>query len=269
MITKGHCICGVMTKTERCDVFKLTAEGDEQTKDVVTVEEPLTVFLNGEELVTLLYSPSHAKQLAAGFLFSEGIIRKREDIDTIRFYKSKGVINISVKGNGTGRAQLSSRLITSGCAGGTSFYRNQDLETLTKISSKKKFKRMAIVALMREMGRRSKLFRETGGVHSSALAREGTLVLFREDIGRHNAIDKIIGECLLSGDSFDDALLLTSGRITSEIARKAGAAGIPVIASRSAPTSLAIQMAKDLCLTVVGFVRGKRMNVYTAEWRIT
>ena len=126
-----------------------------------------------------------------------------------------------------------------------------------------------IIDLMQEMGKRSELFRETGGVHSSALAREGTLVLFREDIGRHNAIDKIIGECLLSGIPFDDALLMTSGRITSEIARKAGIAGIPVIASRSAPTSLAIRMAEELDLTIVGFVRGKRMNIYTGDWRIT
>jgi FdhD protein len=257
-----------MKRTEQFDILKLTIKGIEQKKDVVTVEEPLTLFLNGKELVTLLYSPSHAEQLAVGFLFSEGIIRKSDDIEGMRFYEGKGVVNIDLKENGAPKDRSASRLVTSGCAGGTSFYRNQDLEDLSKISSKTTFNRAEIIALMREMGRRSNLFRETGGVHSSALARKGELVLFREDIGRHNAIDKIIGECFLQEIPFDDALLMTSGRISSEIARKAGITGIPVIVSRSAPTSLALRMAKELDLTIVGFARGKRMNIYTSEWRI-
>ncbi|GAH48634.1 unnamed protein product, partial [marine sediment metagenome] len=91
---------------------------------------------------------------------------------------------------------------------------------------------------------------------------------FREDIGRHNAIDKIIGECFLSDIHLGDTILLTSGRTTSEITRKVGAAGIPVISSKSAPSSLSIKMAKELGLTLIGFVRAKRMNVYTEEWRI-
>jgi FdhD protein len=258
-----------MRRTERFDILRMAAEVEEKLKDVVVVEEPLTIFLNGEELVTLLYSPSHARELAVGFLFTEGILRKDVQLESVRFYERKGVVNISLKNNGTGKAERSSRLITSGCAGGTSFYRNHDLKTLSRIRSKKRFTRAAIITLMREMGRRSTLFRETGGVHASALCREGTLVLFREDIGRHNAIDKIVGECVLSGIRLDDALLMTSGRISSEIVRKAGIAGIPVIASKSAPTSLAIRMAKELELTIVGFVRGTRMNVYSGAQRIS
>lgn len=258
-----------MTEIEHCRILRFTAEGDETVEDAVTVEEPLTLFLNGKELVTLLCSPSYAEQLAVGFLFTEGIIEKGEDIEGIRCYEGKGVVNVSIRGNGIPGANRGSRRITSGCGGGTSFYRDQDLKRLSKVSSQEKFDRAEITALMQEMGRKSRLFRETGGVHSSALARGGALVLFREDIGRHNAIDKIIGECILSHIPFDDACLMTSGRITSEITRKAGVAGIPVIASRSAPTSLAIRMAKELDLTIIGFVRGKRMNIYTAGWRIS
>ena len=258
-----------MSKTEDFDILRIKDKGGEKIRDTVSIEAPLTIFLNGEELVTLLHTPSYSKQLTVGFLLSEGVIKEKADIESIRFYDSKGVININIKSNGAASKKLSSgRVITSGCCGGTSFYRAKDVKNFKEITSKEKFSSDTIINLMKEMARRSLIFRKTGGVHSSALAREGKIILFREDIGRHNAVDKILGECFLSDIPLDDAILLTSGRITSEITRKAGTAGIPVIVSRSAPSSLSIRMARECKLTLIGFVRGKRMNIYTGEWRI-
>lgn len=260
----------MLKKTETVEILRIKGGVEEKVRDAVTIEEPLTIFLNGEEVVTLLYTPSYPEQLAIGFLVSEGVIKKKAHIESIRFYDNKSVININIKANGNASKKLTSkRLITSGCCGGTSFYRADDVKHFKKITSKKKFVKDNIVNLMKEMSRRSFNFRKTGGVHSSALARKGRIALFREDIGRHNAIDKILGECFLSNIPLDDTILLTSGRITSEITRKVGRAGIPVVVSRSAPTSLSIKMAREQGLTLIGFVRAKRMNIYTEGWRIT
>ncbi|TET22349.1 MAG: formate dehydrogenase accessory sulfurtransferase FdhD [Candidatus Cloacimonadota bacterium] len=266
---KKHWLYLKMSRIEHFDIVRICNGKGEKVSEPVTVEEPLTIFLNGEELVTLLYTPSFPEQLAIGFLVSEGVIRDKNNIESIRFYEGKGVVNITVKNNGNDPKQLSStRLITSGCCGGVSFYRAQDYARFKKITSRKKFQRSIIIDSMKQMTQTSQHFKETGGVHSSSLVQDGKILFFREDIGRHNAIDKILGECFLSDIPCNDALLLTSGRITSEIVRKGGAVGIPVIASKSAPTNLAIKMANEIDLTIAGFVRGKRMNIYTSTWRI-
>ena len=114
----------------------------------------------------------------------------------------------------------------------------------------------------------SKLFKSTGGAHAAALCDSDRLLVFKEDIGRHNAVDKAFGECLTNGIETEGKLLLTSGRISSEILLKSVKRGIAILASRSAPTSLAVQFAEKAGLTLVGFVRGKRMNVYSNAQRI-
>jgi FdhD protein len=120
-----------------------------------------------------------------------------------------------------------------------------------------------------ELQQKALLFKATGGVHSAALADNEMLLYFYEDIGRHNAVDKIIGECLLNGTATDDKALFTSGRISSEIMLKAAKLKIQLIVSRAAPTSLSVELAEALNITLVGFVRGRRMNIYSHPWRIT
>ncbi|MFU8796917.1 MAG: formate dehydrogenase accessory sulfurtransferase FdhD, partial [Dehalococcoidia bacterium] len=114
----------------------------------------------------------------------------------------------------------------------------------------------------------SEIFRTTGGVHSAALCDARDILLFSEDIGRHNAVDKIFGRCLLDDISTDDRIVVTSGRISSEILLKVARRNIPIIISKSAPTNLGLKLAGDLGVTLIGFVRGKRMNVYTHDWRV-
>jgi FdhD protein len=123
--------------------------------------------------------------------------------------------------------------------------------------------------LQSEFQRKSVLFRETGGVHSAALANGEAIRIFMADIGRHNAIDKVIGKALLSGLNLADLVMLTSGRISSEIVLKVAHCGTPILVSRSAPTDRAVEMAKQVNLTVIGFARGSRMNIYSGEERIS
>ena len=118
------------------------------------------------------------------------------------------------------------------------------------------------------MQKKALLFKTTGGVHSAALADSEKLLYFHEDIGRHNAVDKIIGECLLNSTTTDDKGLFTSGRLSSEILLKAAKLKIQLIVSRAAPTSLSIELAETLNITLIGFVRGRRMNIYSHPWRI-
>jgi FdhD protein len=125
-----------------------------------------------------------------------------------------------------------------------------------------------ILALTRDFQHRSETFRATGGVHSAALCDTSNILVFNEDIGRHNALDKVFGECLLNGIPTDDRLVITSGRISSEILLKVARRNIPVLVSKSAPTNLGVKMANELGVTLVGFVRGKRANVYTNTWRV-
>ena len=137
-----------------------------------------------------------------------------------------------------------------------------------KINSEIKIESATILSLMNDFRNMSKNFLLTGGVHSAAIADPENIIIFREDIGRHNAIDKIIGHVVLSNKSFNKKIIITSGRISSEILLKVLKCEIPVIVSKSAPTNRAIEICRETGITLIGFARGNRMNIYSGEQRI-
>ena len=126
-----------------------------------------------------------------------------------------------------------------------------------------------VTALMLGLQQNSLMFKETGGNHASALCDPENMVIYHEDIGRHNAVDKIVGHCVKNDINIDNKVLVTSGRVSSEILLKVAKLDIPMIISKSAPTTLSVRLARELGLTLVGFVRGKRFNIYANGWRIT
>jgi FdhD protein len=237
--------------------------------DRVVIEAPVTIYLNGEELVTLLCTPEKIDRLALGFLRSEGLLATFDDLSSIRVREEEGLVEVELKNRSDLAEKLyGKRTVTSGCGKGTIFFNVLDSLRSKPLTGKMQLTADTIHSLMNDLQQKADLFRITGGVHSAALADSEKVIFFYEDIGRHNAIDKIIGECLLGSVSTDDKIIVTSGRLSSEVLLKAAKLKIQLLISRAAPTSLSIELAETLNITLVGFVRGQRMNIYSHTWRV-
>ncbi len=241
----------------------------EEIADPVTVESPLTIYFNDSEIVTLLCTLEYSDELAVGFLCSEGFLKSRDDIKKVAVDSEAVAVRVTSRKSAVIAEQtFLKRYITTGCGKGTSFYHLSDA-VLRPIDTEFRIGSGQLLDLMTEAQRMSELFKTTGGVHSSAVCSGGKILYFREDVGRHNSVDKLIGRCFLEGIDMGDKVLLTTGRISSEILIKAAKMGVPVLASRSAPTELAVRHAEELGVTIAGFVRNRRMNIYTFPERIT
>ena len=251
---------------DKVPILRITDEGTRRIEDSLVSEFRLTIVLNNRELVTLLCSPAKLESLAVGFLDSEGLIASRDVLKEITLDDEGGTITVTTtEPEKFADDLLSRRLIGSSGAKG-SFRDASDsharIETRVEVAPSEIFK------LVGEFVCRSELFRATGGVHSAALCDSSGILVFAEDIGRHNAIDKVFGQCLLEERALDRCMLITSGRVSSEIVHKVAKRNIPVLISKSAPTDLGVTAAGDAGITLIGFVRGRKMNVYTNDWRV-
>lgn len=249
-------------QTERFPILQITEQDTNRIQDAVAREFPLTIFLNNQELVTLLCSPTNLEYLVVGFLFSEGLIKGKGDIKEIVVDVQRGMVRAETE-------EGKRRLVTSGGGRGASLCGVPDTGGQTKVKSEIEISPQKVFAMMDEFVQCSELFKATGGVHSAALCDTKGILVFREDIARHNAIDKIFGECTLRDIPTDDRIIITSGRTPSDILLKVAKRNIPILISKSAPTNLGVKLAADLDITLIGFVRGRRMNVYTHDWRLT
>ena len=258
-----------LAEVERVPISRFTKSEKGSADDVVVREFPLTIILNNQELVTLLCTPSHLDYLAIGFLSSEGLLKSRDEIKKKTIDEKRGIVRVETNEEAKQVGELVfKRLITSGCGRGASFYSAADVMGQKKVESKTSISATEVLELVREFQQRSEIFRATGGVHSAALCDTKSILIFSEDIGRHNAIDKIFGECILNDISTDGRIIITSGRVSSEILLKVAKKNIPLLVSKSAPTNMGVKLAVDLGVTLIGFVRGKRMNVYANDWRV-
>lgn len=234
-----------------------------EIEDHIAIEKRLRVSVNGKEVISLYCTPSMIKELVVGFFLTEGILDGKFCLDEISIKDVGEEIAVDIPAKGEiGTEGLT---VTSGCVGGLTFNRKRDFE---KINDSFSIEVAAIETVFNEFQKRGKLYRLTGCVHSAALSDGTKILAFAEDIGRHNAVDKVIGHSILEEIPFTQKLMLVSGRLSSEIASKCSRWGIPVLASRTAPTDLAIRIAEKSGVTLVGFVRGERMNIYTNTDRI-
>ena len=255
-------------KVEKFPILRLTKEGRGRIEEVVAREFPVTLILNDQELVTLLCSPTDLRYLAVGFLSSEGLLKSKDEIKKIIVDDQRGVVRVETEEDkGFASELLFKRLITSGCGRGASFYSAADASG-QKVESQMEISADEVFTLVNEFQHSSQVYLETGGVHSAALCDRKSILVFSEDIGRHNAIDKIFGKCLLEDIPTDNRVVITSGRVTSEILHKVAKRGVPIIISISAPTNLGVRIADNLGITLIAFVKGNRMNIYTNDWRI-
>jgi len=253
---------------ESIPVLKIGEEGRSRAVQPVAREFMLTIFLNDKELVTIMCSPENIRELAAGFLFSEGLIRAKDDIKKMDIDEWMGTARIETARDSAAESRFfSKRLLASGCGGSATFYDVSDAAVL-RIESRLKVPAGKVMSLAKVFQHRSDLYRTTHGVHSAALCEGSKIIVFYEDIGRHNAVDKIFGRCLLDNITTKDRIIVTSGRVSSEILQKIVKRGIPIIVSISAPTDLGVKIADKLGVTLIGLVRGRKMNVYTHEERV-
>jgi len=254
---------------EKIPILRLTEKSRSNIDDTVASELPLTIILNKQELVTLLCSPKDLRYLAIGFLFSEGLLRNKDEIKKIMVDDQRGVVRVETAEDKTlANELLFKRVITSGGGRAGSFYGVADVPSQTKVESQIEISTYDVFTLMDEFVQRSEVFKATGGVHSAALCDTKSILVFNEDVGRHNAIDKVFGECVLKDIPTDERVVITSGRLTSEMLLKVAKRNIPIMLSKSAPTDLGVKLANDLGITLLGFIRGKRINAYTNDWRI-
>lgn len=258
-----------MDLTEKVFVIKYDGGAVSKFEDIVVKEYPLTIILDGVEFITLLCTPESLEYLAVGFLLSESIIKGIEDIRSIRVFEDRGIAEVETIENSVIAKKLyGKRTMTTGCGKGATFCNAADSLSLRKISGKYTISVQDVIELMKQFNKSSELFLNTGGVHSAALCSGKEMLLFHEDIGRHNALDKVIGEAAFKGIDTGDKIMVVSGRISSEILIKAAKRNIPVLISRSAPTDLAVTYAKEMEMTVIGFARGNRLNIYSRDDRI-
>lgn len=249
--------------------------------DVVAVEEPMEVRVNGAAFAVIMRTPGHDRELAAGFLLAEDVIRGSHEIATIEYCEDadqegrENTLNVTVIGDAVDRLgmRLGERrqvMMTASCG-------LCGRRTIESLRSRVPFAdgRWTVTAeivrgLPHTLRRSQNVFEATGGLHAAGLfSLEGALQVLAEDVGRHNAVDKVVGRRLLEDAlPLDRALLVVSGRTSFELVQKALLAGIPLIAAVSAPSSLAIELAQESGVTLCGFVRGDTFNVYAHPERI-
>lgn len=253
-----------MEITKEYDIQKDKIGEYSDVKDTVVVEYPFTLFLNDKEFITLLCSPKSLKSLAIGFLNSEGIIDSKEDINDIKIDEEKGQAYIDTKSKRKMSENINKKkIITSGCGKGITFYDVMESFKMDKINNDIRLEKREIFNLMKMFNEKAEVFLKTGGTHSCALCSKDKIIIYEEDIGRHNAVDKVLGKALLEDISLEDKIILTSGRVSTEILIKILKRKIPILISRSAPTNLAVEISRQMNILLIGFARGKKMNVYS------
>lgn len=224
----------------------------------------LSLFVNGQDVATLMCSPVDLEGLVVGFLYNEGVIDSLGDVRLIRPNVSGTTIDVFLR---SADFALPRRMVlTSGCGGGVSF---QDVtRTHSPLESNLVITPQVLFDRMRDLNASARLYQQVRGVHTSILGTEHGLLVSAEDIGRHNTIDKLAGKALLAGLDTRDTIMITSGRISSEMLGKARQMGVPLVASRTAPTSITVTLAQAWNICVVGYVRQNGMHVYTHPYRL-
>jgi len=229
------------------------------------IEESLVnIYVNGQDLATVMCSPLDQEALALGFLFNEGVIDSLDEVGLVKANVPCTTVDIFLK---RGAFDPPRRMvITSGCGGGVTL---QHLtESYPALESDFRTSLAVIQGRMKDMQGAARLYHLVRGVHTAAMASEAALLLSAEDVGRHNAIDKVAGKALQAGVPTRDRLLLTSGRISSEMLTKARRMEVPLVASRTAPTSTAVKLAQAWNICIVGYARRDSLRVYTHPQRL-
>ncbi len=244
------------------NIYRTDKELLKEFEDSIAIEKRLRIMVNGSDVLSLYCTPLMIRELVVGIMMTEDIIKGSWCSERMSIIYGDDVeVDIAAEGG----FSTEGAVVTSGCIGGITFPKRL---TLKKIDDPFQISTAKILKLFKTFQKASELFNLTGCVHSAAISDGDDIICLAEDIGRHNAVDKTIGYMLLENISFQGKIMLASGRLSSEIVSKCAKWGIPIVASRTSPTSLAVEIAQKAGLTLVGFVRAGRMNIYANPERI-
>ena len=260
MALKPEALAGALPATYQL----IEGENRRQVEGGVIDEGLLSIYVNGESLATMMCSPLQLEALTVGFLYNEVVIESAAEIALLHLNQSRSVADVILTSD---EVKLPRRMIlTTGCGGGVT---GQVLsESFPALASDFVAAPALITRLMRQLQGAARLYNAVRGVHTAVLGDETGVLVSAEDVGRHNAVDKVAGQALLDNIATRDRILLTSGRISSEMLGKARRMAAPIVASRTAPTSITLELAEAWNICVIGYVRQGGMRVYTHGWRL-
>jgi FdhD protein len=268
--------------TVRRRVLRYRAGAVDHRPDALAAEEPMEIRVNGRPLTVTMRTPGSDFDLAVGFLVSEGVVHRASDVVAVRYCagatadgsNTYNVVDVQLAGDvPPPDASLERNFYTTsscGLCGKASLDAVRTVSVWSVADDPLRVSPEVVVALPESLRAAQKVFDSTGGLHAAGLfSATGELLTLREDVGRHNAVDKVVGDSVLGGRlPLRESILMVSGRASFELVQKAVMAGIPMLAAVSAPSSLAVDLAEDNGLTLVGFLRGSSMNVYTGAGRL-
>jgi len=244
---------------------------DEKQQNITTKvihEKPLTIYLNNQEIVTLMSIGDHPKYLATGYLLNQNMLKNDDEIKSITYEKDIETVIIRTNRQTNFEKKLKKKITTSGCAQGTVFGDIYEEIANKKLTSILKIKHQWIYELSKKINLTPSLYLEAGAVHGCVLCKKNDPIIYMEDVGRHNAVDKIAGLMFMNKIKPNDKIFYTTGRLTSEMVIKTVKMGIAILISRSGFTSWGVELAQKTNLTLIGRARGKRYTVLSGKKRI-
>lgn len=245
--------------------YQIDARKNEEIDGSTIVETPVSLTVNGQVWTTFMCTPVHLEALMVGFLFNEGVIDRMDEVEDVRICEHGDNVDVWLTHDAP---KPDSWTRTSGCTGGVTAVASIERPQPVSVSEEFNLSPSQINHLVEMLFESQELYRETGGVHTSALSDGDKVILSAEDIGRHNTLDKIAGLCLMEKAWPQKRVLITTGRISSEMLQKAVRMGAKVIASRTSPSSLSIELAEAWGITLIGYARRNRFNLYASPERI-
>jgi FdhD protein len=243
-------------------------QAGQRVETSVTVERPLTLYLNGQEIVTMMTILDRPEDLAVGYLLNQGMLRRDDRVTGIDYDEDLQVVVVRTEVKTDFEAKLRKKTLTSGCAQGTAFGDLMEDFSTVRLAPTAQLRTSWLYRLLHRINTLPSLYLEAGAIHGCALCRQDEPIVYMEDVGRHNAVDKIAGWMFREREAPEDKIFYTTGRLTSEMVIKTVRMGIPILLSRSGFTAWGVELAREANLTLIGRCKGKRFVALAGEQRI-
>jgi FdhD protein len=234
----------------------------------VTVERPLTLYLNGQEIVTMMTILDRPEDLALGYLLNQGMLKPSDPVSGVDYDEDLGVVVVRTPAQTDFETKLRKKTLTSGCAQGTAFGDLMEDFASVRLAPEAVLRTSWLYRLLHRINTLPSLYLEAGAIHGCALCRQDKPIVYMEDVGRHNAVDKIAGWMFREGETGADKIFYTTGRLTSEMVIKTVRMGIPILVSRSGFTAWGVELAREANLTLIGRCKGRRFVALAGEQRL-